>query len=51
VSEKHLQSYVNEYAFRYNHRDDIHAMFEAVADRTKGVRSGKHGEYSPVGEG
>lgn len=22
VSEKHLQSYVNEYAFRYNHRDD-----------------------------
>lgn len=51
VSEKHLQSYVNEYAFRYNHRDDIHAMFEAVAERTKRVRSGKHGEYSPVGEG
>lgn len=22
VSVKHLQDYVNEYAFRYNHRDD-----------------------------
>lgn len=51
VSEKHLQSYVNEYAFRYNHHEDAHAMFDAVPERTKRVRSGKHGEYSPVGEG
>ncbi|MGI8910026.1 MAG: hypothetical protein ACR2JR_05650 [Rubrobacteraceae bacterium] len=50
VSEKHLQSYVNEYAFRYNHRDDAGAMFDAVAARTKRVRSGKHGGYSPVGK-
>jgi hypothetical protein len=41
---------VKEYAFRYNHRDDSQAIFRAVADRTKRVRSGKHGEYSPVGE-
>src|SRR5215218_1262890 len=51
VSAKHLQDYVNEYAFRYNHRDDAQAMFSAVANRAKKVRSGKHGEYSPIGEG
>lgn len=51
VSAKHLQDYVNEYAFRYNHRDDPGAMFSAVASRAKKVRSGKHGEYSPIGEG
>ena len=52
VSQKHLQEdYVNEYAFRYNHRDDPGAMFSAVASRAKKVRSGKHGEYSPIGEG
>ncbi len=50
VSEKHLQDYVNEYAFRYNHRDDAGAMFDAVANRAKRVRGGKHGTYSPVGE-
>jgi len=27
VSEKHLQSYINEYAFRYNHRNDSSPMF------------------------
>ncbi len=50
VSVKHLQDYVNEYAFRYNHRDDAQAMFGAVAERARRVRSGKHGEYSPVGK-
>ena len=50
VSDKHLQDYVNKYAFRYNHRDDAEAMFSAIANRAKKVRSGKHGEYSPVGE-
>ena len=50
VSEKHLQSCVNEYAFRYNRYDNIYAMLDAVADRTKRVCSGKHDEYSPVGE-
>ena len=27
VSKKHLQGYLNEYAWRYNHRDDGEAMF------------------------
>ena len=27
VSQKHLQSYINEYAFRYNHRNDSSPMF------------------------
>ena len=27
VSAKHLQGYLNEYVWRYNHRDDDAAMF------------------------
>jgi hypothetical protein len=27
VSSKHLQGYLNEYVWRYNHRDDDAAMF------------------------
>lgn len=27
VSPKYLQDYLNEYAFRYNHRDDVRPMF------------------------
>lgn len=42
VSSKHLQSYINEYAFRYNHRKDEVSMFasyrfadfEGLADAT-----------------
>lgn len=30
VSAKHLQSYLNEYAWRYNHRDDERAQFETL---------------------
>lgn len=30
VSSKHLQSYVNEYTFRYNHRHDEAPMFAAM---------------------
>ena len=29
VSEKYLQSYLNEYSFRYNRRDQEQPMFEA----------------------
>jgi hypothetical protein len=36
---------------RYNHCDDAQAMFDAAAGRAKTVRSGKHGKYSPVGDG
>jgi hypothetical protein len=42
---------VNEYAFRYNHREDGEAMFRAAANRANKVRSGNHGKYSPIGEG
>ncbi len=27
VSKKHLQNYINEYVFRYNHREEIQPMF------------------------
>lgn len=30
VSAKHLQSYLNEYCFRYNHRHDIQPMFQSI---------------------
>jgi hypothetical protein len=30
VSAKHLQSYLNEYSFRYNHRDDDGPMFKTM---------------------
>ena len=33
VSPKWLQSYLNEYAWRYNHRDDRRAMFERLLVR------------------
>lgn len=49
VSEKHLQRYLNEYAFRYNHRDDERALFETAGERAKMVRTGQHGKYAPIG--
>jgi transposase-like protein len=33
VSPKHLQSYLDEYVFRYNNRDDKRGMFSAILDR------------------
>ena len=36
VSKKHLQGYLNEYAWRYNHRDDGKAQFETLLLRTAG---------------
>jgi transposase len=33
VSEKYLQSYINEYIFRYNHRQDEKPMFWTVLER------------------
>jgi len=33
VSAKHLQDYLNEYSFRYNHRDDARPMFRAFCSR------------------
>src|SRR5205823_5873264 len=48
VSDKHLQHYLDEYSFRYNHRDDERAMYRTVMGRVSRVRDGKHGEYSPL---
>jgi transposase len=33
VSKKHLQGYLNEYAWRYNHRDDTRQMFRLLLQR------------------
>ena len=33
VSSKHLQSYLDEYSFRYNHRKDPEGMFNAFLSR------------------
>ena len=49
VSSKHLQSYVNEYAFRYNHRSDNAPMYALVESQVKRVRHGRYGEYAPIG--
>jgi transposase len=35
VSKKHLQSYLDEYAWRYNHRHDSRPMFWAILDRVR----------------
>ena len=33
VAPKYLQQYVNEYAFRYGHRNDVTPMFQTILDR------------------
>ena len=33
VSEKYLQTYINEYSFRYNHRNDEKSMFLTVLEK------------------
>jgi len=33
VSQKHLQGYINEYSFRYNHRNDEKPMFLTVLEK------------------
>ena len=35
VSAKYLQHYLNEYAFRYNHRDDVTPMFLTFLSRVR----------------
>jgi transposase-like protein len=35
VSTTYLQDYLNEYAWRYNHRHDIYPMFWTILDRVK----------------
>jgi transposase len=33
VSAKYLQAYLDEYSFRYSHRDDPRSMFDAMLSR------------------
>jgi transposase len=33
VSQKHLQSYINEYSFRYNHRGDNRPLFQTILEK------------------
>jgi len=40
VSSEYLQSYINEYVFRYNHRNDITPMFLSFLSRVKVLASG-----------
>jgi len=49
VSAKHLQDYVNEYAYRYNHRSDKAPMYALIASQVRNVRRGKYGRYAPIG--
>lgn len=35
VSPKYLQSYLNEYEFRYNHRNDEQPMFLTVLNQIR----------------
>ena len=49
VGREYLQDYVNEYTFRYNHRDDDSPMFRTISERVRAVRAGKFGGYAPLG--
>jgi transposase len=48
VGTAHLQSYLDEYAFRYNHRDDPSPMFMTIADQVPETRYGNYGTYHPM---
>jgi transposase-like protein len=45
VSAKHLQSYLDEYCFRYSHRLDATSMFDAMLDR---LAAGTSAAQSPA---
>jgi transposase len=49
VGRQYLQSYVDEYTFRYNHQKDDQPMFKTMTDRVRKVRAGTFGEYAPIG--
>lgn len=49
VGTRYLQSYVDEYVFRYNHRADSMPMFGIIESQVRHVRQGRYGKYSPVG--
>lgn len=51
VGRNHLQEYLDEYTFRYSHRNDSDPMFTILSDRISHVRLGQHGTYSPLDRG
>jgi len=40
VSAKYLQRYLDEYAFRYNHRNDERPIFKTMLEKVKDVPAG-----------
>jgi transposase-like protein len=56
VSQKHLQAYLNEYAFRFNRRGNLHAAFQTLLGLTdksegptyKGLYKGTYSHKNPV---
>lgn len=48
VSAKHLQPYVNEYVFRYNHRRGDAPMLGIIESQVRHVRQGRCGKYAPI---
>jgi transposase len=48
VGSAHLQSYLDEYAFRYNHRRDERPMFKIFLERAYQVRCGESSSASPA---
>jgi transposase-like protein len=49
VGTRYLQSYVDEYVFRYNHRNDTMPMFGIIESQVRHVRQGRYGKYAPLG--
>lgn len=50
VGANKLQTYVDEYAFRYNHRSDAEPLYKVLKGRVTKTRHGRYGAYAPVGE-
>jgi transposase len=47
VSAKHLQSYLDEYTFRYNHRDDDRPMFRTLLENVRVEKASRLASATP----
>jgi hypothetical protein len=45
VSQKYLPTYLDEYSFRYNRRNQEQPMFQSITERLSQVRYGRYGHY------
>lgn len=50
VGATQLQGYVNEYVFRYNHRNDETPMFVTLKSRMRHTPHGRYGKYAPIAD-